>query len=320
MAKGRRRKNRLISSWWWGLLALLIVWGGYQMWRVHQQIVGQINRQQSQAAEPPHAGGTALSASTGSSANPAADVPSADGGYASPKRSPLSPSQIQRVHLLFKLAVAMADGNHLIAARSDLEQAWRMARGHQNALASRIRKWLKKINIHTVLSGVAHRHDRWIRLIQIPSGVSLDRIAHLYRITTNMLLSINPMIKPRDLQAGSWLLVILGPFNAQINLSRRRIDVVLHHQFVLNYHFDLSGAITPSPGDYTLVRASQTALSNGVPELISVTLAGEINGSREMVKVSNVPAPDVDMVMSTKALAELVKMLSPTFSVVTIRS
>ncbi len=318
MAKGRRRKKRFINQWWWALVALLICWGGYQVWRVHEQIDRQLRRQQQHqrtADDSRSAGQTPAASGIGITDQ----GPPGSGTSAYPRQLSLTKREVKRMHQLLRQGIELAKAHRLIAARNKLEQAWRMTKGHKTSAAGSIRKWLMRIDIHTLLDGVAYPHDHWIRLVQVPLGINLERMAHLYRITTAMLLNINPMIMPRDLQAGSWLLVILGPFDADIHISSQRVDLLIHHQFVLDYPFTTAGVITPLPGKYVVARVSHAALSNGVPELISLTLVGDINGRHEAVRISNVASPDVDMVMSTKALAELVKMLSPTFSVVTIR-
>ena len=319
MAKGRRRKKRFINQWWWALVALLILWGGYQVWRVHQQIDQQLRHQQQLRRR------SATTSTPAVHAPPASNVGITDQGLPRsgtqtyPNRSPLTKPQTRQMQQLLHQGIALATAHRLIAARNKFERAWQITTGHKTSAVSIIRKWLTRINSHTLLDGVAYPRDHWIRLIQVPPRFNLERIAHLYRITPGMLLNINPMIKPRDLRAGSWLLVILGPFDADIHISSRRIDLLVHHQFVLDYPFSVAGVITPLPGVYAVGRVSHAALSKGVPEFITLTLVGDINGRRKTVRISNVASSDIDMVMSTKALAELVKMLSPTFSVVTIR-
>lgn len=320
MAIGRRRKKRLTDRWLWAVVALLIMWGGYQAWRVHRQIVGQVRHQQEhqrRSIDSLPVGGDRVSASK---MDISRNKPLIRHPHTAAGSVPLTPSEMDQVHQLFRQGIALADAHHLIAARTALERAWHMTAGYRTPEFNSIGRWLAKINTHTLLSGVAYPGDHWVRLIQVAPGARLASIAHLYRITIQMLLDLNPMIQPRDMQAGSWLLVILGPFNADIELSHRRVDILLHHQFVLNYRFKYTGVITPAPGEYAVARTSYTALAAGAAELMSLTLAGEINGTRETVKISNIASPNVDMVMPTRALAELIKMLSRRFSVVTIRS
>jgi hypothetical protein len=307
------------ERWLWLVVAGLVLWGGYQIWQVRRQIVGQLRRESSRHSKPAHSSKRVSTAPTSpfdSVPNPASPAPTPVPAF---QLAPLTAAELHHAHQLYTQRMQLAQTHHLIAARFRLERAWRIVAGRQNAFGASIRRWLTKINTHTLLAGVAYPHDPWIRLIRVQPGATPERIAHLYRITPAMLLLLNPLLNPRDMRAGSWLLVILGPFNARISLAHGRVDLLIHHQFVLSYRVKIAGVISPAAGDYAVVRSALTAPVNGMPELISLTLAGRINDRRQTVKMSNVDSPSTDLVMSTQSLAELVRMLSPTFSVVKIR-
>ena len=320
MAKGKRRKSQTRERWLWMIVAVLILWGGYQIWQVRRQIVGQLHRQRrtddrTADAKTNKAGNASPQINLSTSPQSPAEIT-----FPAPQpRRPITPAELRAAQQLLKQGIHLADEHHLISARFRLERAWHIVARHQTQIARSIRKWLSKINIHTLLSGVAYAHDPWIRLIKVPPGDTLERIAHLYRITPAMLLTLNPLLNPRDMRAGSWLLVILGPFNARFDLTHQRVDILIHHQFVLSYHVKIAGVINPRRGDYSVVRSSLSAPVQGMPEFIGMTLVGWINGRQETVKISNIDSPDIDLVMTTQSLAELVRMLNPTFSVVRIR-
>lgn len=319
MAKGRRRKSQGRERWLWVIVAALILWGGYQIWQVRRQIVGQLHSRHRPHHKAAAAKVAVVTTSPEINVSSSPPVPADTELIAQKPPHPISPAELHAAEQFFKQGIRLADGHHLISARFRFERAWHLVAGHQTEVARPIRKWLSKINTHTLLAGVAYPRDPWIRLIEVPPGATLERIAHLYRITPAMLLTLNPLLNPRDMRAGSWLLVILGPFDARIDLSHHRIDILLHHQFVLSYRVKMPGVINPRPGDYSVARSSLSAPVQGMPEFIGMTLAARIHGRQETVKMSNVDSPNIDLVMTTHSLAELVRMLNPTFSVVRIR-
>ena len=297
-------------------VALLIAWGGWQLWRVREQIHQQLA---SRHAKPSAVQSVQVSKGTGLSAAAAMSPQPI-----SARNVPLSPAEKSRALLLYRAALRQLKAMHPISARNQLEGAWRMAAGHGAAIAQKIRALLSDIDRHTVLAGVAYRHDPWVRLVQMPAGSTPDQMAHLYRITPGLLEAVNPLLGTRNIEAGSWITVILGPFNAIFHWHAARVDIFIRHQFVISYALKVSALIHPMAGRYKLVRvslgmASGGSLSGDLPDFVSIALRGRSDGRHEIIRVSNVDSFNSDFVMRTFDLETLAKLLNPTFSRISVR-
>lgn len=127
---------------------------------------------------------------------------------------------------------ALARGD-LIAAREALSAVLDRGLGASEMMSARGE--LGRIADALLFSRVAVPDDTLTGVHVVNSGETLSAIARLYKVTEELLASINEIADPDQIYAGAHLKVIHGPFRAVIHKSEHRLDVYLGGVFVRSF-------------------------------------------------------------------------------------
>ena len=93
---------------------------------------------------------------------------------------------------------------------------------------------------------------------KVQSGDSLERIANQYSIPTQVLAKINGIRDPQTLTAGRELKVIRGPFDAQVDLTRLEMTLMLQGRYAGRFPISI-GNENPNLDKTFIVRDKQTS-------------------------------------------------------------
>lgn len=171
--------------------------------------------------------------------SPAAKKPAEGGGAAAktagetPTPAPAAPTASAQ---LDAGRAALARGE-LLAARSALSAALREQLSPADAAFARTE--LERIADALLFSRAVDPNDPLIGAHVVGGGDSLVTIAQQYKITDQLLASINRISDPNRLLAGQRLKVIRGPFSAVIHKTGYRMDVYLGDVYVRGFKVGL---------------------------------------------------------------------------------
>ncbi|MCH8966985.1 MAG: L,D-transpeptidase family protein [Planctomycetes bacterium] len=138
-------------------------------------------------------------------------------------------------------AVARKD---LPAARDHFSEAF--SRTADEAQRARLRAELTRIGVDTVFSPRIHVGDPLVERYTIKPGDSLGKIAKAYKVSPELLASINNLVDINRIRAGQVLKVIKGPFHAVVRKREYALDVYLGKTFVTAFPVGL-GADDSTP-------------------------------------------------------------------------
>jgi LysM repeat protein len=125
----------------------------------------------------------------------------------------------------------------LITARTAFSAALDAGLGRAEAASTRAE--LRRIADALLFSRATVPGDPLTGVHVVSSGESLGVIARRYKITDDLLVSINHVADPNRVHVGRRLKVIHGPFHAVIDKSDHRMDIFLGDVCVDSYHVGL---------------------------------------------------------------------------------
>jgi len=125
----------------------------------------------------------------------------------------------------------------LLAARSAFSSA--LNRGLPAADEADLRRELTRISNALLFSKATNTPDPLTGVHTIAAGDSIHAIAKGYKITEELMASINGVTEPNKLAVGQRLKVIEGPFRAVISKSQHRMDVYLGEVYVRSFRVGL---------------------------------------------------------------------------------
>ncbi len=111
-----------------------------------------------------------------------------------------------------------------------------------------IRDELSKIADIWLFSKKIFPSDTLCGVYKVQSGDVLQNIANKYKVTYEIIMTVNGITNPRALRIGQSLKVINGPFHTKVYRSLFRMDIYLQNTFVKSFPVGLgkSGYETPT--------------------------------------------------------------------------
>lgn len=126
----------------------------------------------------------------------------------------------------------------------------------------------------------------------VQAGETLDAIAEKYSVPTALLAKINGIANPATLEAGRELKVLRGPFSAIVDLSERKMTLMLDRRYAGQFALELDPAVTIEEGQW---KVDQKLLSPAAGGLYGQP-AGATGEDRSLL-LANLAAPAVPAVV-----------------------
>lgn len=134
----------------------------------------------------------------------------------------------------------------------------------------------------------------------VQAGEQLTDIAQKYNIPWQLLAKINGLSGPEQLQPGQQLKVIRGPFSALIDLSERRMTLMLDRRYAGQFPLDVEPTTSVEEGQWTVNQklltpgsVSPMSSSSAVSDQKSIMMTSASGGASQIVilRGSNTSTP-----------------------------
>lgn len=134
----------------------------------------------------------------------------------------------------------------ITAAREKLNEVLRMPMSPQQQ--SGVKDRLSKLSDQWLFSRTVLPNDPLCESYLVRSADRLETIGNRYKVPYEILMRINSISDPRNLQAGATIKVVNGPFHAKVYRSTFTMDVYLQTTYVRSYSVGLGmpGKETPT--------------------------------------------------------------------------
>lgn len=103
----------------------------------------------------------------------------------------------------------------------------------------------------------------------VQAGEDLQGIAQKYDVPWQLLAKINGVSDPDSLQPGQQLKVVRGPFSALVDLSQRRMTLMLDRRYAGQFAIDIDPSISVEEGHWTvnqkLITPGNVGLASSAP-------------------------------------------------------
>ncbi|MBN2020086.1 MAG: L,D-transpeptidase family protein [Sedimentisphaerales bacterium] len=237
-----------------GVIAGILVIGGYML----------LKGRAEPAQEPPPAAPTeTVVAETGAPVQPP-PAPQTATNEASPERNaapaavatvivaPATAEPNQDVSGLIAQAMELlntgaigAGGPKIIEARDRLNEILPMANGRERAF---IKEQMAQLSEKWLFSRLVYPQDALCAGYKVNSGDMLSTISKQHNVPYEILMQINGIARPEQLQAGITIKVVNGPFNARIYRSTFTMHLYLQNTYVRSFQVGLGkpGMETPT--------------------------------------------------------------------------
>jgi murein DD-endopeptidase MepM/ murein hydrolase activator NlpD len=106
----------------------------------------------------------------------------------------------------------------------------------------------------------------------VQAGDTLDAIAAKYDVPTPLLAKINGLSQADPLEPGKELKVVRGPFSATIDLSKRKMTLMLDRRYAGQFAVELDPTTTVEEGQW---KVDQKLLTPAAPSLYQTAQATE---------------------------------------------
>lgn len=138
-----------------------------------------------------------------------------------------------------------AGGPKVIEARDRLNEILPMAGGQERAF---IKEQMTALSDKWLFSKLVYPEDKLCAGYKVNSGDLLSTIGKQHNVPYEILLQINGIAKPEQLQAGAAIKVINGPFNVRVYRSTFTMDLYLQNTYVKSFPVGLGkpGMETPT--------------------------------------------------------------------------
>lgn len=127
----------------------------------------------------------------------------------------------------------------------------------------------------------------------VQAGETLDVIAEKYKVPAALLAKINGIADPANLEAGRELKVVRGPFSAVVDLSDRRMTLMLDRRYAGQFALELDPATTIEEGQW---KVDQKLLSPTAGGLYGQPAAAGGGEDRSLL-LANLAAPTAPAVV-----------------------
>ena len=87
---------------------------------------------------------------------------------------------------------------------------------------------------------------------EVQPGDTLDRVAQHYRVPWQLLAKINGVADPNQLQPGSKLKVVQGPFDASVNMRTRHLTMMLGGRFAGRFPIGIGADQSAPEGEFAV--------------------------------------------------------------------
>ena len=122
-------------------------------------------------------------------------------------------------------------------------------------------------NLLSQLAGsvIYSREHRLEAPYMVQAGEGLRSIAQKYQIPWQLLAKINGISDPDGLQPGQELKVVRGPFSAMIDLSERRLTLMLNRRYAGQFPLEIDPATSVEEGHWLVNQKLMTPAEIGMP-------------------------------------------------------
>lgn len=127
---------------------------------------------------------------------------------------------------------ALENGD-LITARSHLSDA--LEAGVSASDLPLVRAELTRIGLETIFSPRIFDGDPFVERYVIKPGDSLGKIAKVYKVSAELIASVNAIRNPNRIRAGQAIKIIKGPFRAEVEKGTYSMGVYLDRTFVKQF-------------------------------------------------------------------------------------
>ena len=139
-----------------------------------------------------------------------------------------------------------ASPDKIVEVRERLNEALSMPMSGQQRLY--LKQQLSRLADTWLFSRTAFPQDRLCESYEVRPGDRLEAIGRKYKVPYEILMQINNITRPEELQAGEAIKVINGPFHAQVYSSTFTMDLQLQDTYVTTFRVGLGkpGMETPT--------------------------------------------------------------------------
>jgi hypothetical protein len=143
-------------------------------------------------------------------------------------------------------AMALMDANppRYIEARDRLNELLPMASGQQRAF---IKKQLSELSEDWLFSRMVFPNDKLCEFYKVQPGDLLVNIGRKFNVPYEILMELNQIRRPEELQAGQTIKVMHGPFHAKVYRSTFTMDLYLQNTYVRSFKVGLGKAGSETP-------------------------------------------------------------------------
>ena len=145
----------------------------------------------------------------------------------------------------FELAQTSESRGDSLQARGQYNQALRS--GLPPDMQEQARTRLTQLAQQMIFGAQRHKDDPLVSAYIVQPGDTMGKIARKYKVTDDLLASINGLKNKNMIRAGQTLKVLHGPFHVEIFKGRHLLDVFLQDTFIRQYHVGL-GTDDSTPG------------------------------------------------------------------------
>lgn len=164
-------------------------------------------------------------------------------------------------------------------------------------------------------SVIYSREHRLESRYRVQAGENLRGIATKFKVPWQLLAKINGVNDPDGLQAGQELKVVPGPFSATIDLSERRLTLMLDRRYAGQFPIEVDPSTSVEEGHWTVNQKLLTPISVGMggspttpTESRSIMLNSVNAGSSQIVMIRG-GSPSGPT--STEPAGRVIRMKSP---------
>jgi len=157
------------------------------------------------------------------------------------------------------MAYLNAKPARIIAARDALNEVLPMAiSGEQRAF---VKERLSELADRWLFSRTIFPDDKLCGSYKVKGGDRLSTIGKQFKVPYEILLEINKISRPKDLQAGETIKVINGPFHSRIYRSAFTMDLYLQNTFVRSFPVGLGKPGMETPTGFWVVKQGGKLIS-----------------------------------------------------------
>jgi LysM repeat protein len=208
------------------------------------------------ADAPPASTPTETAASGAVTPTPTAPTQGAAGQATPPGEAPTENFAAARA------AVQAALDRHELAEALQLLSAWQGDPSLTPAESAEVETLLGQLAGSVIYEGPpAHSlHDAYV----LAAGETLEDVAAKFNVPWELLAKVNGITDPKTISAGRQLKVIPGPFSALLDLSERKLTLMLDRSYAGKFAIELDPASTIEEGQWQVDKKQLTPAPGGL--------------------------------------------------------